>query len=748
MGPRCDQETCTVMDTDNPNAAASCCLAGDRPLTFVVHGMDCAEEVKILRRELQRFASDESSLQFDLIRARLTITPRDASTTEQDIVAAVARTGMRAVPLREGDRTSKRYPGPAGRHTNRRVVLCAASGILTGLCGAGHVAAHVGVQFPFGPIGSIWGPRLLCGAAILCGGWHIFPRAVHAARRLQPDMNLLMTVAVIGATVLGEWFEAATVTFLFSLALLLETWSVGRARRAIAALLDLSPTTARCRSPADGAIEERPVDEVPVGATVLVRPWEKVPLDGFVISGATAINEAPITGESIPVEKTEGAEVFAGTLNLHGAFEFRVTRAAPDTTLARIVHMVEEAQARRAPTEQWVDAFARWYTPAMMGVALLVAVVPPVALGQPPGAWFYESLVFLVIACPCALVISTPVSIVAGLAAAARAGVLIKGGIYLETPARLRAAAFDKTGTLTQGRPEVQRLVPLNGHTDRELLARAAALEANSGHPLAEAVLRKARADGVSFEPAALYRAVPGQGGIGRIGDRWFWLGNRRMVLERGVDLSSIAGWADALQDAGHSVVILGNDAHVCGLIGIADAVRPHAAEAVRRLKRAGIRRVAVLTGDNEGTAHAVAQAVGADEYHAELMPEDKVRAVERLLREHGVVAMLGDGVNDAPAMTAATVGIAMGAAGSDAAIETADIALMADDLLRVPWLINHSRRTLGVIRENIALALGIKALFVILTMAGAASLWMAIAADMGASLLVIGNGLRLLRAR
>ena len=260
--------------------------------------------------------------------------------------------------------------------------------------------------------------------------------------------------------------------------------------------------------------------------------------------------------------------------------------------------------------------------------------------------------------------------------------------------------------------------------------------------------MRKARADGVSFEPAALYRAVPGQGGIGRIGDRWFWLGNRRMVLERGVDLSSIAGWADALQDAGHSVVILGNDAHVCGLIGIADAVRPHAAEAVRRLKRAGIRRVAVLTGDNEGTAHAVAQAVGADEYHAELMPEDKVRAVERLLREHGVVAMLGDGVNDAPAMTAATVGIAMGAAGSDAAIETADIALMADDLLRVPWLINHSRRTLGVIRENIALALGIKALFVILTMAGAASLWMAIAADMGASLLVIGNGLRLLRAR
>ena len=481
-----------------------------------------------------------------------------------------------------------------------------------------------------------------------------------------------------------------------------------------------------------------------LGATILVRPGERIPLDGIVTKGRTSVNQAPITGESMPVAKEEGAEVFAGTINEDGAIEFKSTKPAADTTLARIIRMVEQAQSRRAPVEQWVEKFARYYTPAMIAVAFLVAVVPPMFGGQ-WGRWFYEALVMLVIACPCALVISTPVSIVAALTAAARAGVLIKGGAFLEAAGRVKVFALDKTGTLTKGLPEVQEIVPLNGHTRDELLARAAALEAHSEHPLAAAVLKKARLENVQPLDAEDFRALKGRGAEAMIEGRLFWVGSHRLLHEKGVEESEIHAHAQRMEDAGHSVVVVGSDRHVCGLISVADSIRPEASDLVRQLKAAGVRHVAMLTGDNQGTADAVGGAVGVDDVRAELLPEDKMLAIQEIEQSHGPVAMVGDGVNDAPALATATIGIAMGAAGTDAAVETADIALMSDDLARLPWLVRHARRSLRIVRQNIIFALGVKAAFMALALAQVATLWMAIAADMGASLVVIFNALRLL---
>ncbi len=716
-------------------------------MTFRIYGMDCAQEVEALRREIVPLALEGIEPHFDLLHGRMSFVPKPSINAAQ-VLAAISRAGLRAVPVAQADAGLSVGKSRKLYRFDRRVILCATSGVATAIAGGLLLATKIPSLPHSGDLATGWLFHVLCGIAIVLGGWHVFPRALHSARRLLPDMNLLMTIAVCGAVLLGEWLEAASVTFLFSLALVLESWSVDRARRAVSSLLQLAPTTARFRTEPQEPFQERPVEEVPLNAVVSVHPGEKIPLDGVVIQGSTTVNEAPITGESIPVEKQPGAEVFAGTLNLHGSFEFRVTHTARDTTLARIVHMIEEAQSRRAPTERWVDAFARWYTPMMLVAAVLIAVLPPLLLDAAWQTWFYEALVILVIACPCALVISTPVTIVAGLASAARAGVLIKGGIHLETPARLRAIALDKTGTLTLGSPEVQRIIPLNGHTPHELLARAAALEAHSNHPLAQAVLRKANQENISIVPAEQFRALPGRGGVGVVNGREFWVGSHRLLLERTGLSDTILSHVETLQDEGHSVVLIGNDSHVCGLLGISDALRDNARSAVNALKALGVQHVTVLTGDNRLTAQAVANAVGADDFHAELLPDEKVETIKRMVTQHGSVAMVGDGVNDAPALATATLGIAMGAAGSDTAIETADVALMSDDLMRIPWLIQHSRRTFTIVRQNITFALGTKAMFVVLTLAGIASLWLAIAADMGASLLVIANGLRLLRLR
>jgi Cd2+/Zn2+-exporting ATPase len=525
----------------------------------------------------------------------------------------------------------------------------------------------------------------------------------------------------------------------------LESWSVARARRAISALMALTPPSVTVLR-GDGKEEIVPPQRVPVGGRFLVKPGERIALDGNVVRGSGEVNQAPITGESAPVHKAVGAQVFAGTVNGDGVLEVESTHPATDTVVARIVRMVAEAGARRAPSEMWVDRFARVYTPAVMILAVGVLLVPPLLFGGLWQEWLYRALVLLVIGCPCALVISTPVSIVSALAAASRNGVLVKGGAFIEAPGRLRAIAIDKTGTLTTGAPSVATVVSMNGHTEAELLALAAAIELRSEHPLAAAIVRYARERGVELAAAHDITVLRGKGATGVIDGTRYWVGSHRYADERGQGDSGLCERLEAMAKAGGTIVVVGNDEHVCGLIGLRDAVRPGTRAVLDELRSAGIRRIVMLTGDNQGTASVVGAETGVDEVRAELLPEDKVTAVESLVAEFGAVAMVGDGVNDAPAMAGATVGIAMGAVGSDAAIETADIALMSDDLAKLPWLMRHSRRTLTIIRQNIGFSLTVKVLFTFLTFVGAASLWGAIAADMGASLLVVFNGLRLLR--
>jgi Cd2+/Zn2+-exporting ATPase len=717
-----------------------------RRRAYRVSGLDCAEEVNKLRDALAR-RPGVLQLEFDILNARMTVTYDDARTSSDVIVAAVAETGLTAVGWEE-----RRAAAQTFWELHGQLIMTGLSGAFVLLGFIVHWIAHHSladaVARSHGEGAHYLPPAalVLYGASIVAGAWFVAPRAVSAATRLRPDMNLLMTTAVIGAAAVGEWLEGAVVSFLFSVSLLLEHWSVGRARRAISALLDLTPPTARVLTAEGREAVQTPVEDVPVGSVAVALPGERIPLDGQILAGSSAVNQAPITGESMPVPKAPGEPVYAGTINGEGTLEFEVTRRADDTTLARIIHLVQESQARRARSEQWIEQFARYYTPAMMALALCIAVGPPLAAAAPWRVWLYRGLVFLVIGCPCALVISTPVSIVSALTSAARRGVLIKGGLYLEAAGKLKAVALDKTGTLTYGRPEVQRVVPLDNHTAQDLLARAAAVEADSTHPLAAAILRKATQEGVPVRRARECRAIPGKGMEGSIGGRRYWVGSHRMMHERIHETEQAHAAAASLEDVGHTVVAVGSKRHACGLISVADGMRHNARDVVAALHALGIEKVAMLTGDNEGTARSIAEAAGVDEWHANLMPEDKVAAVEALVRQHGQVAMVGDGVNDAPAMAAATVGIAMGAIGSDAAIETADVTLMSDEIDRVPWLIAHSRNALHIIKQNVAFSLGVKLLVVVMTLFGAASLWMAIAADMGASLLVTFNGLRLLR--
>ncbi|EKS32154.1 MULTISPECIES: heavy metal translocating P-type ATPase [Afipia] len=715
---------------------------------FKIHGMDCGDEVAALKREVGPLVG-EDRLVFDLINGRMSVSGNPDATLAASIEKAVARTGMRAEPWSEGPKTEGAHAEDRRRHTQS--LLTTASGLLTAIGFAIHATSAGSVLAALSETPGVFAPApiaaiLAYALAIVCAIRYVAPKALLSARRLRPDMNLLMVIAVVGAVAIHQWFEAATVSFFFALALALEAWSLGRARRAVAALMELAPAVARVKF-AGGTEKDIPVAAVSIGAHIVVRPGDKIPLDGIVLTGASEVNQAPITGESAPVSISEGSVVYAGTINGEGALEIETTKGAQDTTLARIIKMVGSAQSRRAPSEQWVERFARIYTPSVMGLAVAVLIIPPLIFGGAWDVWFYRALVLLVIACPCALVISTPVSIVAALAGAAKQGVLVKGGVHLETPSKLKAIAMDKTGTLTQGRPKVVELVTFNNHSEGELLKLAAALEARSEHPLAHAILEKAAEAGIAAVPANGVQAVRGKGVVGRIGAQEAWLGSRRLIQEydRLSNSAEALQAADALAIAGRTVIGVGDDREIWGLIAVADAVRPEAKRIVADLHAAGIERVVMLTGDNKATAEMIAQKTGVDEVHAELLPEQKVEAVERLVARYGHVAMIGDGVNDAPAMARANVGIAMGAIGSDAAIETADIALMQDDLSRLPWLIGHSKATLAIIRQNIGFSLAVKLLFTGLTIVGWASLWGAIAADVGASLLVVLNGLRLL---
>ena len=597
-------------------------------------------------------------------------------------------------------------------------------------------------------------------ASSLAGLWYVFPGALRSARRLAPDMNLLMTVAVAGAGALGDWFEAATTAFLFSFALFLETWSVGHARASIQALLDLTPRTARVvlRLLDGGSREEdRPVGTVAPGSLVLVRPGEAVPLDGVVESGETRMDEAPLTGEPVPVYKGPGDPVLAGSVNGEGVVLVRTTKPAGDSAIARIMHLVREAQSRKAAVVRWVDRFALVYTPIMMGFALLVALAPPLFGAGSFSEWAMRALVVLVTSCPCALAISTPVTIVAGMSAAVRRGVLIKGGSFLEEAARVRAVALDKTGTLTTARLLVREAVPAPGVSREELLGLAAALEAHSTHPAGRAVHAFALEAGAVPPEVLRPTNLPGLGMSGDIGGRVWHAGSARLfarvtgreyapgLLAEGAEPGETSEPGGTVADLAEPQALIFTGDGLAGAFFLTDAIREESARAVAELKSLGVEHVAMLTGDSQSEAERVAALAGVDAVHAGLLPGDKVAVVRELRERFGRVAMAGDGVNDAPALAAADLSIAMGAMGSDAAIETAGVALMSGGLGRIPWLIGHARRTLAVVRWNIAFALGVKGVCILLALAGVATLWMAVVADVGSSILVVLNGLRLL---
>lgn len=580
-------------------------------------------------------------------------------------------------------------------------------------------------------------------AAMVLGGWGNFKKAAHALPRMNFNMSVLMSIAIIGALAIGQYEEGAAVAFLYAISEMLEAWTMEKARRSIRQLMDIAPKRARVRRA--GTEVEIPVEEIHIDDVMIIRPGDKIAMDGEIIKGETAINQAAITGESLPAEKGPGAEVFAGTLNTLGAIEVRITKLAQDTTIAKIIQMVEEAQSKRAPSQAFVEKFAAVYTPIVMALATGIIFIPPLLMGLEWAPWIYRGLALLVVACPCALVVSTPVAIVSAISNAAKNGVLIKGGIYLEEVGTLNAIAFDKTGTLTKGEPVVTDIVPVGALAERELLQMAASLEARSEHPLALAIVKTAQARGCQLAPVEAFAAIAGRGARGTSGGQLVNIGNPRLFVEQGISLELVAEAVARLQGEGKTVMVMAANDAVVGIFAVADEVREASAKAITALKQAGIQHTIMLTGDNTATAKAMASQVGVDEYLAELLPQDKVTAVQELLGKYSKVAMIGDGINDAPALAVSTVGIAMGSAGTDTALETADIALMADDLSKLPFTIRLSRKALAIIRQNITFSLIIKAVAILAVFPGWLTLWLAILADMGATIVVTLNSLRLL---
>ena len=746
---------------------------------FRLEGMDCADCALKLEKGVSRL-DGVLHCAVDFAGAKMRV-EYDVEKTDQDaIVGRIRQLGYDVAE--EKPPVSESAPGGlrgllAFMSRRRRDILTLASGLL------------ILLAFALGLAGA---PALVSdgvyGLAIALGGYYVARKGLRGLTiNRELDINFLMTIAALGAMAIGAWEEGALVVFLFSLGETLESYTLDRARNAIRSLMELAPAEATVLRPCvnceehigetlpDGTVyqggpcpwcephqEKVPVSELKVGDVILVRPGERIPMDGVVEEGSSAVNQASITGESIPVEKNPGDEVFAGSVNGQGALKIKVTRLAEDNTINRIVKMVEEAQAQKAPSQRWVDLFARYYTPAVVALAVLIATVPPLVFKQPfwePATgghgWLYRALALLIIACPCALVISTPVSIVSAISNAARNGVLVKGGVYLEATGRLRVMAFDKTGTLTIGEPRVTDVVPIESEEGSDgVLRLAAAVESFSEHPLAKAVVAAAEERGIHRVPAEGFRAIPGKGALARVDGRSVCVGNLSYFVEEGIPVpAEVHRHVARLEEEGKTTMVVAVDSadgrwDFLGVIAVADTLRPEARETIAALKRLGIRHTVMITGDNERTARAIAAQVGIDRALANLMPEDKVRAVEELLAEHGSVAMVGDGVNDAPALARATVGIAMGGAGTDQAIETADIVLMSDDLSRLPFAVRLSRRTLSVIRQNIGISLAVKALFMALALPGIANLWMAVFADVGASLIVILNGMLLFRVR
>ncbi|VVB55493.1 putative copper-exporting P-type ATPase A [uncultured archaeon] len=573
----------------------------------------------------------------------------------------------------------------------------------------------------------------------IISGYSIAKKGISSLLKKRLDMNFLMTIAAVGAFSIGYGEEGASVLYLFFIAEFLEDYAGERARKSIGSLVKLAPDTAIVIR--DGKEVNVDVHDAKINEITVVRPGEKIPLDGFVISGESSVNQAAITGESMPVHKKTGDSVYAGTLNEHGYLEIKVSKGSQDTVLSKIVRLVEEAERKKSPTEKFVDIFARYYTPAVIFPAVSVAIIPSLVFGKPFDEWLYKALVLLVISCPCALAISTPVSMVSGITGAARNGVLIKGGNYIEEMAKAKVFVFDKTGTLTEGRPVVTDTIEVNNYSSREILETAASIEALSEHPLAKAIVLKSRIDGVSLKPVSGFKATPGKGVKGVIDKSAYYIGSPVMFSELSIPFPEEK--VRKLESDGKTSILIGNR-ECMGIIAIMDKVRDAAPETICLLKKKDM-RVVMLTGDNDRIAKTIANKLEIDEYHSNLLPEDKVRMIEELTQKYGKVVMIGDGVNDAPALAKATVGIAMGAIGSDVALETADIALMHDDISKLPYLFELSKKTFRIVKQNIFTSIAVKGSFAVLAFPGIVTLWMAVAfGDMGLSLLVIVNAMRL----
>ncbi len=710
-------------------------------MDFRVEGLDCNEEAALLRDALGD-REGVHGVSFHVVDGRMTVDADTDAFGPDQVAAAVSRLGMRAVPWDAAPRVESWWEAH-GRHALVATSgLALMGGLLLHIVVAGGGVLETLLAHAHGAHGIDRSVLLLLLAGIVAGLFHSAPKAVASLVRLRPDMNALVLVSVIGALFLAEWAEAAVLAFLYGLSGLLENWSARRARNAIGSLLRITPATAAV---VHGDHEHRmPVDRVAVGAHVRVRPGERIPCDGVVTDGSSYVDQALVTGESMPAWKTTGNEVFAGTVNGHGVVELRTTRAASDTMLARITRMVGESHHHRAPTERFIDQFARYYTPLMFAVAFAVGAFPPLLLGGDWEHWFYQAMLILLISCPCGLVISTPVTIAAAITSATRHGVLIKGGSHLEELGRLRAIAFDKTGIITRGEPDVRDLRPVGGRTEDEVLARLLSIELRSEHPLSRAIVRHARERGV--EPAELtdFAAIEGRGAEAVIDGKRFWVGSTRFARER-TALDRFETELTRMQRADETVVVCGAGDDVWALVAITDPVRTEAPASVAQIHGQGLRS-ALLTGDNAATARSVGDRVQVEDLRAELLPDGKADAIRELIARHGPTAMIGDGINDSQALLAASVGIAMGGNATDVAAESADVVLMQDDLRKLPFLVGHARRTRRVIIENVTVALGAKALFLAFMAFGAATLWMAVAADMGASLLVTFNGLRMLR--
>ncbi|WMD22710.1 heavy metal translocating P-type ATPase [Achromobacter seleniivolatilans] len=690
--------------------------------------MDCPTEETLIRKKLNAL-DGVHALDFNLMQRILTVVHAEGALDR--IIAAIKSLDMTPEPLADG---AANAPAPEAKRVNWWLI--GGSGLLAAMSEFSHFA-----DWPLAITAA------LAVASILACGLTTYRKGWIAVRNGNLNINALMSIAVTGAVMIGQWPEAAMVMFLFTIAELIEARSLDRARNAIRGLLDLAPETATVRQ-ADGSWAEVPAAQLQVGAIVRVRPGERIAADGIIVSGSSAIDQSPITGESLPVEKAQDDPVFAATVNAAGSFEYRVTAAAGNTTLARIIHAVEQAQGARAPTQRFIDKFSRIYTPAVVGVAVLVAVLPPLLWSQP---WFdaiYRALALLIIACPCALVISTPVSIVSGLTAASRRGILVKGGVYLEEGRNLKWLALDKTGTLTHGKPVQTDLQDwdVSDQTRHPAALIAASLAARSDHPVSLAVANAARDAGTALLDVDAFTALPGRGVSAQIDGVTFQLGNRRLMRELGVSSPKLEARLDELERQGKSAIALTDGSRVLALAAVADTVKPTSAAAIADLHSLGVRTL-MLTGDNTPTAQAIAKQVGIDEARGDQLPEDKLAAIESKLSQQGKVGMVGDGINDAPALARADIGFAMGAAGTGTAIETADVALMDDDLRKIGTFLRLSIATHRVLIQNIVMALGIKVVFLVLAMTGHATLWMAVFADVGASLLVVANGLRLLRA-